>query len=457
MKRIFCILFLVAGIMQTALAQNVTFNGTYKGKAIKITYVPTNKALTKGEIIEIQYKPYSDLEKEVSTLKSEKGKLEKDKTKLEQEKAKLEQKKAELEQENKKIKKQKEGRVTDCDTSELISRINAFKNQLALKQLEYDNVNARLEKKEQELVSMDSELKQLRKELENGQKNNQKRIEELVKENQDLRRLVEHRDLNDDVITASVLLGGDMFKNERVNTSPWTSSIVFVQQAELTYTHYFSKESPLAVRFGVGLSRLQGRASFGAANDTVMGLSDGDGDRYDARCSFRNVEEEANLRYLDIPLMLHLGNSYTSFGVQAWIEAGLRASIRIKSSFSGSGTYSVHGYYPDYNVEVSDIPGAGFVTDRPLPYSNSAEVNGFVLWGQLAAGLNIPLGKKLSLMLGVNGAYTLLPVSNGEKKGGGNFYELDENGLLQEKKNLLNGGDTRIVLAGIELGLNYKF
>lgn len=442
MKRIICILFLVAGIMQSSLAQNVKFNGTYKGKDIKITFVPTNKALTKGEIIEIQYKPYSDLEKEVSTLRSEKTSLN----------SKIKELNNQIKEQKDQIAKLKKQRPlgNDCDTTELVNMIDSIKTQLASKQVEYANVNARLEKKEQELVAMDSELKQLRKELENGQKSNQKRIEELVKENQDLHRLVDHRDLNDDVITASGLLGGDMFKNKRINAYPWTSSIVFIQQAELTYTHYFSKESPIAVRLGVGLSRLQGRASFGAANDTIIGLTDGDGDRYDARCSFRNVEEMAYLRYLDIPLMLHIGNSYTTFGVQAWLEAGLKASIRIKSSFSGSGTYSVQGYYPAYNVEVSDIPSAGFVTDSSLPYSGDANVNGFVLWGQIAAGLNIPIGKNLSFMLGVKGAYTLLPISKGDNSGDGRLYEVGKNSLL-------NGGTTRIFLAGIELGLSYKF
>lgn len=433
MKKYFCIFFLLIGFASAISAQDLIIPGTFQSKPIKIW--ATQKPGSSDYIVKrIEYAPYDKLQSDVSSLSKQLNDCKKQREKLE-------------------VQIKQQLTLNDCDTTEFVRKINAYKNQLSIKRVEYDTINARLEEKEHELANMESELKQLQNVLEK----NQERIEDLVKKNEDLRRLVDHRDLNDDVITASGLLGGDMFKNKRIGASPWTSNIVFAQQIELTYTHYLSKESPFAVRFGLGLSRLQGRASFGAANDTVMGLTDGDGDRYDARCSFRNVEEEANLRYLDIPLMLHLGNSYTSFGVQAWIEAGLRASIRIKSSFSGSGTYSVHGYYPGYNVEVSDIPGAGFVTDRPLPYSNSAEVNGFVLWGQLAAGLNIPLGKKLSLMLGVKGAYTLLPVSNGEKKGGGNFYELDENGLLQEKKNLLNGGDTRIVLAGIELGLNYKF
>ena len=426
MKKYFCIFFLLIGFASAISAQDLIIPGTFQSKPIKIW--ATQKPGSSDYIVKrIEYAPYDKLQSDVSSLSKQLNDCKKQREKLE-------------------VQIKQQLTVNDCDTTEFVRKINAYKNQLSIKRVEYDTINARLEEKEHELANMESELKQLQNVLEKDQE----RIEDLVKKNEDLRRLVDHRDLNDDVITASGLLGGDMFKNKRIGASPWTSNIVFAQQIELTYTHYLSKESPFAVRFGVGLSRLHGRASFGAASDTIMGLTDGDGDSYDARYSFCDVEEVANLRYLDIPLMLHIGNSYTTFGVQAWIEAGLKASIRIKSSLSGSGTYSVQGYYPAYNVVVTDIPSAGFVSDSSLPYSGDADVNGFVLWGQIAAGLNIPIVKNLSFMLGVKGAYTLLPISKGDNSGDGRLYEVGKNSLL-------NGGATRIFLAGVELGLSYKF
>lgn len=435
MKKILCVFFLSTITIMGVMAQQKTLTGKYNQKKVSVTYSDLGGANYKITSISIDGKSIETILKERDDLRNDKERL----------RVQINQQKKKAENLEKDLDNCRRGGV--CDTAVLVDTINSIRNQLNKKTNDYNVLNERLKEKEQEFKAL--------RELRNGlELDGQQAASELNSEIKSLREridmLLSGRDLNNDVVSFGALFGGDRIKNARVSTSPWNSDFVFVQQYELTYSHYFSKKSPFALKIGLGFSNLSGSASFDSAHDTLVGLIDDDGDTYDSRFVFRDVKEAVHIKYLDIPIMLHLGNSFTTLGVQAWCEIGLKASIKIGSSFSGSGTYSVQGYYPAYNVVVTDIPSAGFVTDSSLPYSSDADVNGFVLWGQIAAGLNIPIGKNLSFMLGVKGAYTLLPISKGDNSGDGRLYEVGKNSLL-------NGGATRIFLAGVELGLSYMF
>ena len=394
-------------------AQEVKIKGRYNGQKIEVSATRTPQ----GDIItKLSYAPLTKLESDVNALKNQVSKLESDKKTLE-----------------KKIKEGCKSVQADLD------KCNA----------ELNTATARLSEKEQEVKRTNDSLSSLRKELERVKSANKDTIQALLAKIS--KSPVSDKGQNRNGIGLSACIGFDIMGNSQTRSDLWSRGISAAQQFELTYIHYFSKTKPVALKTGIGFSIYRGNASFSSLRDTVTGLTDIDGDRYDGRYNFSNVAEKANIKYLDIPLLLHIGNDYDNMPVQGWFEAGLRMSFKVSSKVTGTGKYSMIGYYPAWNVEMSDIAELGYVTDRDI-YGEDPDftMNTFVLWGQISAGIYVPLGKKLGLNFAARCGYSLTPVSKNQEPVEGHDYYLGQ-------MSIVNGGKTRIFAAGLEIGLTYQF
>ncbi len=430
MKKIVIILFILC--FNTVIwSQTLDLNGTYKGQTVKAKgrYRPNGTA----EITYFYYQAYDKLEREVKTLKSQKKTLEDEKEALER-----------------KVKggnpsTKDNGGVTQKDVARLNKRIDSITGILNTRVAE-------LERTKTELTSLQSQIQdsaaahskalgRYKIELEN-------KVNEMAKKDEriaELELIVTGKGLNKSTIGLEMSYGSSSIKNDLTKMDYWKKTFSPAIQFMVAYTHYFSEYSPLAIRVGIGYGSYNGNISSDLIMDTIKGLIDDDGDNYDARYRYSGIEESLTLKYLEIPILLHLGNSYNTSGVQAWIDAGLKAAINIGSSFQGKGLYTSEGYYPEWNLTMRDISMLGFVTDADL-YSNVTEVepNSFILWGTVAIGMNIPLGKRLAMLVGAQCGYTLTPVATNQPM---------SSRYLQGNANILSGESTRIFNLGAKIGL----
>lgn len=400
-------------------AQEVKIKGKYKGQKISLTATRTPQ----GDVVtSLSYELQTKLENEVSELKRQKSSLEKEKKNLESE-----------------LKKGNRGNCKDVE-----ERLSTCESKLS-------NAEDRLRTKESELESARKELSEIKIRLDNVKTTNRDTINKLLSEIKQLKIIGNGGGFNGNAIGLSAAFGIDFMSNSQTKSSPWKRDVSAAQQFELTYTWYFSKTKPVALRTGLGMTIARGDVSFVSLNDTLSGLIDMDGDVYDARYIYRNVEEKANVKYLDIPLLLHIGNNYINKSIQGWVDAGFRLSFKVASNIEGSGRYGLKGYYPEWNVEMSDVETLGYVSDANL-YSDEQvySMNVFVLWGQLAAGIYVPLGKSLGLSLGARCGYSLTPISNSSDNANDRIYN---KGLYS----IVNGGKTRVLIVGAEIGLSYHF
>ena len=416
----------------------IDVDGTYKGQKITVKgrYRPNGTA----EITSFSYAPYDKLNNEVNTLKSKMKSLE-------EEKKKLENKISTLEKNNNKPKDNKNG---DCDTASLQKQIRRLNKSI-------DSLSTILNSKSSEMNNTGSEIAALRKQLEDSATAHRSMIDnirgnysiQLKNKDEEIAKLklrVQGKGLNGNTLGIEASYGSSTIKNNLTNQDFWKSSFSPSAQIMATYTLYFSKKSPVAIKIGVGYASYNGYYSAVQILDTVRGLTDDDGDKYDAHYNYSDIREKLSLKYLEVPILLHIGNSYLTNGVQAWIEAGIKASFNISSSFNGEGKYSCEGYYPDWNVTLSDIDALGFVSNSDVyPTETTLELNKFVIWGIISAGMNIPLGEKVSILVGAQCGYSLLPVSTNETI---------ENRFVAGKPNVLSGESTRIFNLGGKIGLN---
>lgn len=86
---------------------------------------------------------------------------------------------------------------------------------------------------------------------------------------------------------------------------------------------------------------------------------DSENESYERRISANNIKETQKIIFLDIPLLLTLQYPLSKTS-GFYFQSGVNLSIPGIKVYSNSGNYSYSGYYPAYNVLLTDIPYEGF-------------------------------------------------------------------------------------------------
>lgn len=427
MKKISCFSVLLFFCIASAYSQTYKFDGKYKGKDIKITVTRVNRL---GDRVDyLYYEGLEQLEKEVRTLKKSKAECEERISRLQSENATL---------------KKNGNREAEVAKNALVDslqrRIGAMNISIAQKEQEKDSIERemiRLQELFDDMISMNESCEDS--------------ISSLLAKVEILQAKLVGQSVNRNSINFNVGFGMGRLNNAVIGEAPWNTHWESNSRFELSYSHYFSRKLPYAIRAGVAFSSLVGSATLEMLQDTIRGLTDVDGDLYDARYAYSDVRESVRLNYIDIPLLLHIGNSYEGMGIHGWAEAGIRFSFLVSSSFEGQGLHTVRGFYPAWNLEVSDVEELGFVSNKPVYSDKSIEGHqGFMAWGELACGVFVPVGRKMSINLGVRGAYSLLPVAKGDDVISGVHYNAGHINICED-------GETRALKIGVEIGVSYHF
>ena len=210
-----------------------------------------------------------------------------------------------------------------------------------------------------------------------------------------------------------------------------------------------------AVGGGLGFSSFRKSAGFDSFLDTVPKLTDKDGNSFDARLSYKDIKEQLSLFYLDIPLYLEIGKP-SKTKTKAWAKIGLKASLLLSSNFNGSGKYTSKGYYyPEWKVELHHVPVLNYYTDEDCYKDPEYNLNPFVLWGNLSAGVSIPLSnsdknlvRNTILRIGLKYDFTLNAIS----KGGSNELFPGSKYWINQS-NMLGGKGAKLQFLGLEIGI----
>lgn len=199
----------------------------------------------------------------------------------------------------------------------------------------------------------------------------------------------------------------------------------------------FTEKFPISVEVGLGLGGMSFSARRSAGSATIESV-DADGDKYQAIYSYSDMVEKQKLTYLNIPIRLCIGQPVRD-RITAYFKIGVTPSIKVSSKFKGDGSYSLKGYYPQWDVTLEDIPELGFGSDFDS-YADglSPKIKKFVLWGNVAAGVYVPFGKS---GLVFNGGVKL-------------DYPFMKIGVSTEGVELFNH-DNKALIPSLNIGLTY--
>jgi outer membrane protein OmpA-like peptidoglycan-associated protein len=211
------------------------------------------------------------------------------------------------------------------------------------------------------------------------------------------------------------------------------------------YSYFF--KPGWAINTGVGLLSAQ---ATGILNQTTSITSvDQDGDTYEFRTSYINLEEKQTALFLDIPVNLQ----YQQWVNEKWgilASVGAKAFIPLSANYKvTSGSVTTTGYYEQWNVELSDMAQHNFSTSTNKPSGDLNLKTSLALNAELGALYN--LSQRFDLYLG---SYINIGINNLINAGSNSVYPGDDtyNSMLASTQTSM----VNLTMFGIKIGLRLR-
>lgn len=414
MKNLKCILGILPLLCcaNLLMGQNVVA-GKYKGHVVKMKYY-------KGSPDDIQYLEYglvTELNKTVARLEKEKSSLQKE------------------------LNKQK-GKPVEQDDSLQMQLLIQERDLLARKQT-VDSLNDRVNRLQDSLRIVQTRL------------------------DAEVTTLPERRSLSAECsqigigysVGIPLIFGSVLNQKDASGHSLWNRRMTLSHQLGIYWgSRSFIRNGSLSLGIGLEYSRMRFAAGMGNVSNTFDNAVDIDNDPYTAYLTYRNVEVNATLHYLGLPLTLSVGQPYND-RISGYFQLTLVPSFCMSSSLNASGNYDLAGYYPQYDLLLEDFEDLGFRPNGSVDQRNeSVSVNRFLLTGRLAGGIYLPLcrtqhGKTSpwAVKLGIKLDFSITPVAKGENE---NASFRDATAYLTQN-NFLSGVGCRYLNPALEVGIMY--
>lgn len=211
----------------------------------------------------------------------------------------------------------------------------------------------------------------------------------------------------------------------------------------MAYNYFFTPN--WGVGSGLGIQTYKSIATLNYMSSTPA--VDTDGDTYEYRLYYSDWQETQRMWMLDIPIAL----SYQHFfgeKVGMLISTGTKISLPIKSTYETTdGQIASRGYYPQWNVELADMPQHNFNTYSEFPGSDIPSKLNLSLFADF--GMLYKIKSSMDLYLAAYVGYGLSDVANPSEL---DIYQEDGlyNGILASnqltKANLFS--------VGLKVGIN---
>ena len=213
----------------------------------------------------------------------------------------------------------------------------------------------------------------------------------------------------------------------------------------LAFSHFFTTQ--WGIQTGIGL---QSFTSLSTLNLTESSPSiDSDGDSYIFKSNFKNWQENQQVLFFEIPLTGQFKHGFNNkLGLLA--TAGAKISIPIHATYKTTGGEIVtSGYYPQWNIELTDVPQEGFKTITQS-YTGKSNLN-TAYTAIVELGGIYKLSDKVELYAGGYFNYGINNVLKPESK---KLFQVDEtyNGVW----NSYHITDIKPFAIGVKLGLYFK-
>lgn len=206
---------------------------------------------------------------------------------------------------------------------------------------------------------------------------------------------------------------------------------------------------------GLELGLYQSKASLSSNVLYTTNETDSENSAFEYRVKASGYREEQKVWALNIPLMLQFHPEFNKNGLYA--QLGMRMGISVSSRYSTSADQIVAtGYYPDYNLEITELPVHGFGTQ--LGWKGEGEYDLKPSWSAAAeAGWRLRLSAGNHLYAGLFIDYGLNDIKT---EGNGALLGYQPTGLAKSQATGLfalkgEAGNARLMAYGIKLRIGF--
>jgi len=253
--------------------------------------------------------------------------------------------------------------------------------------------------------------------------------------------------------------------NDLMKSDIWNKKLGMGFQLSVDFRKQFAKEkvindnvvdhpSMCAVGVGLGFGFYNKSANFDNFEEKLPGLIDIDGDPFEGRLSYRDINEKMSALYLEIPIYFEIGRpSLTK--VSGFGKIGIKPALLLNGNFKGEGKFTSEGYYPEWNALLHDIPELGFYTNEDAYQSPEYKYNPFILWANVSAGVTIPLSsvdkdilRTTLLRIGIKYDFTVMKISKSTSD-----IMLPGAEYQTNQSNMLGGKGSSLHYAGLDVAL----
>ena len=244
-------------------------------------------------------------------------------------------------------------------------------------------------------------------------------------------------------------LGGGVSELKLTGSSDFTSALPESKSgfsAGIDIGYSFNRFVGLSTGLGLTVASSSiNMNSYSAAYDTT----DYEGEKYNRRITGTNIHEDDKFSFLRIPLALNLHIPFTK-GFGLYLQGGINFCKPLEKSYDATGAFSYTGYYPAYNVTISDIGYEGFQSDYKANVSGDRTMKS--MYNELFAsgGFQINIGTGTTILIGAY--YTTMDAGSNNTKS--SSFRLSS---YPGKMKSIMGGATKATINSAGLKLSMRF
>ena len=210
------------------------------------------------------------------------------------------------------------------------------------------------------------------------------------------------------------------------------------------------------IRTGAELGLYRSKVSLAPGTQFTSYEIDSENSAFEYRVKANNYREDQKFWALNVPVMLQFHPEFNKNGLYA--QLGVRIGLPVSNSYSTSADQiSATGFYPDYNLEITDLPVHGFGTQNG--WKGKGEYDFKLSWSAAAElGWRFRITTKNNLYAGLYFDYGLNNIKKTEGEGVLLYYQ--PNGLAQSKAAGVfslkdETGNARLMAYGIKLRIGF--
>jgi len=215
--------------------------------------------------------------------------------------------------------------------------------------------------------------------------------------------------------------------------------------ANLAFSHFFTPS--IGFQTGIGVQTFRTISTLNLTESTPA--IDSDGDSYIYKSNFKDWQESQQVLSVEIPLTAQFKHKLND-KIELLVTMGAKISIPVNATYKTTGGEIVtSGYYPQYNIELTDLPQHGFTT-IDQSYTGKCSFNpAYMAITELGGAYKV--SEKIDLYLG---AYLNYGLNNMLKPDTKMLYQLD--GTYNGELRTYQTTSVKLFSIGVKLGVYLK-